>query len=64
MPKCSWEKRISTEKNRFSFYFLNFFIGFYFSTQLGVDSFGLSVTTLEDVFLKVGAAENDENMEV
>ena len=32
--------------------------------DLGINNFGLSVTTLEDVFLKVGAAETEENMEV
>jgi len=30
---------------------------------LGIDNFGLSVTTLEDVFLKVGAADTEENLE-
>ncbi len=32
--------------------------------NIGVDNFGLSITTLEDVFLKVGAAAHDEDMEV
>jgi len=31
--------------------------------NLGINNFGLSVTTLEDVFLKVGAADTEENME-
>ncbi len=32
-------------------------------SEIGVDNFGLSITTLEDVFLKVGRAEQDEDME-
>ncbi len=32
--------------------------------RVGINNFGLSVTTLEDVFLKVGAADTDEDLEV